>query len=955
MKTAFCARTRSRYDASVFSQYSSIYDQGTVPPTDDVAPNVPTIVSAVSYLKDLKGTSRKECDLTVNFTAPGCTAVEVSVQDPDGSVKKRLSVTGTGTESVYWKHKFDYGDALAVTIKGINGTAESAWSSATNTTGGAGSSSLPTQSALAPAITSVTHTKLASVYVITLPSSGGVVYDCVRDLQFWWAPKDTVAPTGQNTPSGSWKKIKTVSVQELAGGTALTIEVPVNRPNGTRKAAVCRLTDAAGRRSDWSNGYDTGTPPDTDDDPPSLPTLGTVTSYLKDVKGTKRKECDLTVPFSDFTGCTKIEVEVSDPDGVVSKTKVVKGATAPKSVYWKHKFDHGDTLYYRWRGQNGTAYSDWSTLDASWPASAPSIVAGSTTGSKPAGPAFTGCVAKKNKANHSVFQLTWASASADAYREIEVESYDADTSTWLPLKTVNIKKRRAAGKASIRVLHNAAYEKPQVRFNLTDCYDQESVDTQGHYYPSDTGTDSTWWATGDGGGGGPGGDGENPISKWPWTFTGLSGYSSGYLVVQGTSGGTARLDVPLHKQKIKMHGDWNFTDSFSGQYFGFLDDDGHNGYVFKIYSGTQGGLYTVNGSGTQTLVGSLRTFTALTLGTDVNFKMEVHRTKVVVIIGPDANRFEWSNIDYRTLGWKAWFSATADNRTYIRSLTVNNAGDFYNALAGANLPQLMDGAGFIDGGAVHATAGGTSVALNTFFVRVGDGVYFDRAQVRGGQLVASLASLPTTDLKAGDEVMYYESSGSGAGKYRIARFYPQGCFDGTNPTSDLWVNYNGDATNSASSASTSTGGSGGSGGTCFTDDTLIRTPGGHKRIGELECGDVILSLNQVTGEEVEDYIVALKDHEADWHLDLGFAGVTEEHLLFGWSSGRPPASCPKHAAGGLSLGCLLYGAGGPVALTKKEVVVGKVNVRAITTAEKDYWVGDGETWVLAHNLKSNDI
>ncbi len=943
---AAIARCKDAYGQ--WGAWSAISDTGTVPGTDDTPPSVPTITSTSSYLKDLKGTPRKECDLTVNFTAPGCTDVEVSVVDPDGAEKKRIRVTGSGTETVYWKHKFDYGDALAITIKGINGTAESAWSAATNTTAGASTAALPSQTALAPVISSCTHTRMGSVYVITLPNSAGTVYDCIRKIQFWWAPTGTTAPTGQATPSATWKKIKTVDVDELAGGTNTTMEIEVHRPNGTRKGAVCRIVDAAGRRSDWSNGYDTGTPPGTDDTPPATPTIGTVTSALKDVKGTRRKECDLTIPLT-FSGCDKVEVEVSDPDGVVSRSKVVTGLTAA-TVYWKHKFDQGDTLRYRVRGKNGTAYSDWSTLDASWPGSAPSIVAGGAKGSTPA---FTGLTVRQAKQHHTVFEAAWSGAAAGGYVAVEVEIYE--NSTWVPLKTKDIVKLASSGKCSIRVLHEAAYEKPCIRLNLRDRWDQESG-----YYPSSSGTDATWWASG----GSDPGDGSKPISAYPWLQgAGFAYNAAGYISLStgaSVDPSPSYLNIPLHKQRVKAHGNWTFINNFNGQTFGFLVPNGSygkSGYYFKITSSTTGQLYGVNASGGASAIGAAVTFPALTLGTDVEFKFEIHRTKIVLILGPQSTRFEWSDTTYRTVGWMFCISLTAANtETRLYSLAVNNDGQFYDGLAAANTQANLDANGFLNADNVKATIGGTSVALSTLMHKVGSNVYFNGAYVRGTlRCFASLASLPTSDVKAGDLVCYYESAGSGAGKYRIGLYLPTGCLDGTNPTSDLIVNFNGDATNAGAAGSSATGGSGGTGGTCFLGSTLVRTPFGPRRYDALRPGDLVTGCDQLTGEDVDDTVVDVKEHEADWHLDLGLFGVTEEHVLFAWTGGAKPASCVQHTAGAFPLGGLLYGQDGPVALATKAVVKAPAKVYSITTRTKAYWVGDGEVFVLAHNAKSLDI
>lgn len=63
----------------------------------------------------------------------------------------------------------------------------------------------------------------------------------------------------------------------------------------------------------------TTAPGEGDDiDSPDAPTLGTITSYKKDRKGTARVECDLTIPAT-HVACDEVEFSFQDPEGVTTK------------------------------------------------------------------------------------------------------------------------------------------------------------------------------------------------------------------------------------------------------------------------------------------------------------------------------------------------------------------------------------------------------------------------------------------------------------------------------------------------------------------------------------------------------------------------------------------------------------------------------------------------------------
>lgn len=690
--------------------------------------------------------------------------------------------------------------------------------------------------------------------------------------------------------------------------------------------------------------------------PPSAPTIGTLVSAEKDIQGTRRVEADLTVPLT-FSGVQKVHVEVKEWDGAaVTRFDKYEHNTRGKtsfSLYVGRRYTKGRTLYVRAWGEKGTGLSNPTTTDANWELTPPTVPIGHSVtaggGALPTGPSLTGLAVKTRKRNHTDFQAQWTT-STNYNKEIEVEiTYDSGT-TWEPLKVINIWNKRTTGKARVRVQHVTDAESPCIRLLMRDKFGVESS-----YYPSTSGTDATWWGTTE-----PPGDGEDPVTKWPWTFGTYASYDSSTKRIVVDNGSYARLDIPLHKQRIAMHGDWCFSAFTAAHKFGFLDDSQYRGYYISVDDASHVTLYKVDGTGTASAVGTQQTLTTtLVANTPIDFRFEIHRTKVVLIIGPTSQRLEWTDSTYRTKGWKAWFIAGTSIKSYLESLRVNNGGNFYNGLASSNVQANLDSDGFLAGANVQFEISSTKRKLSTMAAKVGSDIYINGDFIRERDPVTT-AALPTTNIKAGMIQPFYESGGTGDAKYRIAFLIPQDFFGTGVPAADYWYHVNADNKVAAGTASTATGGTGGTGGTCFRGDMEVPTPDGPRRIDSLSCNDIILSIDQLAGSVVKDYVIARPEHEAEFVLVLNdFLAVTEEHYLFRWERGAKPASCPQISAGEFPLGGLMYGhdldTGAPVALSSKLVEHGTCKVYSLTTGTKCFLIGRDGRYVLAHNAKSLDI
>ena len=770
--------------------------------------------------------------------------------------------------------------------------------------------------------------------------------------------------------------------------------------------AVLKVTDAGGVSAEISLAIYVGV------DVAPTGVSCTAVSWEDDIPGTPGKECDLEVTVSWTGDATSIEVQVDETRNSATRTHTKRKAfplatSTSAKVIWRQHFKRGTAVVIRAYAKKGTAIS---TVSAD---------VNHTVGTAlPSVPAFNGLTVKQAKKQHTIFLPTWATAAgaSEAYRQIEIEAptlFDNGTSSsvgantltdsskswtvgalvgmllvtsagvsyaitantatqltvsaggatpasgaytvsrWDLAKTHNIKAVRNSGTCSLRVEHSGDYQQAQIRLRMMDSYDQYSS-----YYPTDAtrgdvGTDLTWWSSPN-----PPGDGDNPMSSWPWIFNGATAFwdNTGKRVQVGNNG-IAMLDVPLQKQAVKVSGNFGVSSwSYSAQ-FAIIDPITGNGYAVSVGS-TSAVLSKVVAWSPSTL--QTVTYAALA-SDDLEASLEIHKNKVAMVIGNGQYRKEATDTTYRIKGWKLYsiMGATAGgNYMYISALSVKNGASYYDGVTSSTLMAVTDANGFLSADSTKVTIGGTAQALSPMFTKVGAGIYFDGNYVRERDPVA-LASLPTTDLKAGMMLPVYDSGGSGAGKCKIAMYIPANFFGGSWPASDTWFYTGMTSTTAGSTGNTGTGGTGGTGGTCFTGDMEVLTPDGPRKLEELQVGDLIVSIDQETGEQVEDRVAAIGTHMADAHLLLDdFLAVTEEHYLFGWDRGRVPASCPQHAAGVFPLGGLMWEYGLPPrarALSTKTVVNEPAPVYSLTTGTKCYWVGKGGTYVLAHNLKNLDI
>ena len=396
-RKAIIARNRSLYDATVYSAWSTIADAGTPPATDDVAPTNVSITSVNFAADTMPGAPGKWYDASVAVRWDGAAdRAIVKWQVVGGATRHQnwrpSSAAGStgNTYTITIPHRFKKGATVNVWIEVLSGTAGSGFI--------AGSGNAYTVGGAIATITGTitlnrTETKLNRNLYTAAWSGLSITAADLRWLNIFKG-------------GAYWKRIPLS--QPGADGqqtcTISTIDFDVTHAYGASIAVAIELEDCHGQLSASIN--DSGAaPPGSDDTAPALPTFSNIYSRVKDLSGTAREECDLSIDVAYDTNTGQIHIEVKDPDGIQTRVFEARGTTSPKTFYWRHAFDRGVTLYYRAKAVNGTAESAWTTVDASWPASAPSIVAGSTTGAQSAAP-LTPVITRLKKGDyHDKFRL----------------------------------------------------------------------------------------------------------------------------------------------------------------------------------------------------------------------------------------------------------------------------------------------------------------------------------------------------------------------------------------------------------------------------------------------------------------------------------------------------------------------------------------------------------------------
>lgn len=930
----------------------------TAPDSDDVAPVVGTI-SASSWVDDVPGTPGKECDLEVTIPWTGTANwVKAKVQATlNGATKylhKRVDFAPAlnSSQSVIFRRKFKYGTSLTISGLAGMGTAQSAESSAIGHMVGGGS--IPTPAA--PAITGVTHTKRATLIDVTLPNdlSAGV-------LQIFMAPTGTTS--NPDTAPTVWRKIKHVEVDDDIRAGRYTITCTINRPSAYRKAFIARLRSVYSNTvfSAWSAISDSGTVPDSDDTPPAIPTLnGSITSTERDLKGTPRVECDLQVPLS-CPGCTDVQIQVYDSGTQKVTEKRYKVPTSGQvTAYWKQKYDKGSTLYCRWQGINGDAPSGWSTSEASWSTTPPTVPPGHSVlagGTLPALPSITNVSLKRARAHVVIFSVWWSPVSATYYEDLHAEIYE--DGVWTALKTVKLKRVRGAGKVNYRVNMDSPYDQPLVRFKIEDRFGQESS-----YSPAN-GTDSTWWATAASGGVGDPGDNGTGQTAWE-SSTGLS-FSGGVATFSGSGwNGTLATIVPPVGGKIKMDA---LLSSWGSAVFGLMDSQ-NSGYLAMLGPSYQCSVVKVASGSPSVLASKTLAFTPSSSDPSP-MKLEVHKKKVILFFGTRQEKLTVTETSpYRSTTWKPVFrsyfpglSSETISTFTISSLHANGHADATTNAGASDLLALYENNnGLIRGEAMEATSGGYSRNLGTFFTTAtndsGNMDVFIHPQriipkaaystgVNAYSLLESAASVPNGTLRIYRDAtigwkLLVRSDASGTPAWYKIDMNAAG-FDGTKsytpPPPDPPPG----------------------GGSCFS---LLRTyvmeEGGRLLpMGDVEPGDRILQ--EGPDGPVFARVLTVHLHEPRQVFVLqGAIRATGEHVLFGYQESGPPYSAGMVTVQASPLGYALWGISAegtrrPIVLTAKEVG-DEEEVGNLTTEMGNYYVfgfqNSGERiGILAHNLK----
>jgi len=211
--------------------------------------------------------------------------------------------------------------------------------------------------------------------------------------------------------------------------------------------------DAHHQKSPW--GVDTGAvPSDTDDTAPAVPVIGTLLSYEKDKPGTRRVDCDLTIPLT-FAGCDEVEVSVADASGGHTRIHSV-GGLASYTFYFQHHFDRGDTLGVAVRGKKGTAYSAWSSVS--------NIVAGSSTGAAPAGPSAPTLTTLQRGTNKTRLRVTLATGDSPATKKASTHIEIFTARRWSPtIPTPDSWEGAEGGSTAVASGYRHSLEQPRTR------------------------------------------------------------------------------------------------------------------------------------------------------------------------------------------------------------------------------------------------------------------------------------------------------------------------------------------------------------------------------------------------------------------------------------------------------------------------------------------------------------
>ncbi len=700
---------------------------------------------------------------------------------------------------------------------------------------------------------------------------------------------------------------------------------------------------------------------------PSAPTIGTLTSTEKDIPGTKRVECDLSVPVT-FSASQRLHVEVKEWDGsaVIADDHAsvnVRGATS-KTVYFKRRYHKGNTLYVRAWTQRGTGFSDPTTSDANWDLSPPTVPSGHSitagSGAVPSGPSITGLAIKKAGRHQVIFMVQWSGASGSAYRYLDAEITTDGGTTWESLPRHSIWNRRTTGKARYAVHTHADYDKPQVRFYITDKYGQESS-----AYPSTTGTDSTWWATYYAGGTG---DGDSGTGQGAWEDTTGAAWTSGSgeVVFGPSTTWKGRQIINLPKKAFSISANVKLT-AFGSAYLGVMSTSSgapYSGYALRFTSTTQADLFVVTAGipGTSPIA-TITLGTALPTTESFPVRLEVHAKKVIVNIGLAGNHTVVTDTTHRILGWHAWIGATLGSWTAVsstctvESMTIS-AGRHWDAASAGDLLTVFerdtDGYITLGGAKLAVTDGGTEYArvlqaaaalLPTATGNTGGTPSFTSQPVLKGSLICaaangSMASLPTPSADLMGTLFLYRDATYGR---RLCVY----AWDPTSSAYEVWW-FNGARADVQPSGSAPPGGIDDGGGSCFEGATEVLTPDGPRRIDSLRVGELVMA--RVRGQDTPSQVLGTAAHRVSECLRInGALDVTAEHLLFVALPGEPDLTM---SAGGCTVGTRLYGREGAMEVQSIERIAGEMDVYSITVQAGRYWVRCGASWVLAHNLKT---
>lgn len=889
-----------------------------------------------SAVVKIPGSTAARCDALCAFTVVNCLSAIATLSDGTKTHRATAECSG-GSGTFYWPAHFKRGLTLTITsVELINGQSRATVSTPANGTCTAGASAAPTPGVVT--VGTVETKRRANLYPLAFTGDVTLTW-----CEVWKGASGATGDPDSNPTAWKAKEPIKLFTRDASGDPVCNMTTAEARVGHAQDATVdvqFRLENVYGIKGAFVKS--TGAAPGTSDD--TVPVISSVTPVFTadDIPGTPGKEYDgyITVAWGAVTGAAALRVHVQVDIGSGkkrNKTVEVAGTDTSCEVVFNRKFKRGQAATVKAKVVNGTADSGWSNA-----ASNPYTVGGSAT--NPAAPSSITITDRKKHKTEGL--ISWSSDTT--LRKIELwkklhaaadATTPADTSnTWTFIKRIDIHSLVVAGGLSTPYSFQHQQDLDfDVAVRLIDCYG-------GH----DGLTGSNWATVRTGG---SAGDGGNPMNGSPWTFAGSASWDTGnkWINVGGAGAGSARLDVPLHKVKVSADLNIYLGSAAIDQTFGFLDDSGFNGYVFRLVSTTSGQLYKVDGSGTETAVGAAVTFPALVLATQTAFRMEIHQNKVIVVLGAASTRFAWSDTSYRTSGWKFWCKTASAVGRYvlISAMTIDNAGKFYEGLAIASLQLITNASNHLDARAADVTDGTNFETLNNFFEYRDSAMHLRGAKLTGPKLTA-VASLPDlAGVEVGDFRIMKVTSGS-------ERLYVCGAKD---DGSKQWWKILVDTTSDTGTGGGATVPSGDIGMACFLLDSELPTPSGFALLGDLMVGDEILAPDPLTGEEVVTTVTDIKRHAVPYHILLGgFLGATEEHLLFRWGGGRPPCDCTRCTVGGLELGAMLWSRGGaPYALASKEVISGEVEVASIETGTRTYWIGKSGQYILAHNMKSLDI